>query len=129
MAVVRRKTKKTVEKYEEKANIKKLFLYITIVNSGVSQTIINIFNGLGCSAQFIHYGNGTANKQILDILGIEENKKEVVISIVSEDMLENVKKEISAFFLAHPKNKGIGFSISMTSIIGVRAYQFLSNSF
>jgi hypothetical protein len=129
MAISKKKTNKIVEKYEERSDICKLFMYFTIVNKGLSKSIVSVFNTLGCAASFIHHGRGTASKQILDILGVEDNKKEVIISIVREDVLEDIKRELAAFFADHPNNKGIGFSVNMTSIIGVRAYQFLSNSF
>ena len=114
-------------KYENRADLEKLYVYVTIVNFGQSQNIINIFNLGGCSAQFIQVGNGTANKQIYDILGIEDNRKEVILSIVSRNQINSIKPELEAYFVASKRNKGIGFSIPMKSIIGVKLYQFLAN--
>lgn len=107
---------------------KKLKLYITIVNKGQAQPILRIFERCGSSAQFIQRGEGTATKEIYDILGIEENGKDIVLSFVSEDKIPDIKDELEAFFVASKRNRGIGFSIALSSIIGVRVYQFLANT-
>lgn len=124
----KRKRIETNIPYEKRDDIKKLHLYITIVNFGQSASIISILSQLGSNAQFVQIGRGTAGKQIREILGIEDNRKEIIFSIVSENMIEDVKKELNAFFVASRHNKGIGFSIPMTSIIGIQIYKFLSNS-
>lgn len=104
---------------------KKLLLFITIVNRGQGNFVLKLFESEGANAQFVQYGEGTAQKEIRDILGIEDNSKEVIISIISEDKIENAKKELEAFFKIRKRNRGIGFSIPMTSLIGMKLYQFL----
>jgi len=104
---------------------KKLLLFITIVNRGQGNFVLKLFESEGANAQFVQYGEGTAQKEIRDILGIEDNSKEVIISIISEDKIESAKKELEAFFKIRKRNRGIGFSIPMTSLIGMKLYQFL----
>jgi len=119
--------KEVNRKYENRGDLEKLHIFVTIVNFGQSNAIIKMFESFGVSAQFIQVGNGTANKNVLDILGIEDNRKEVIISVVSRSQIENIKPELEAYFAASRWNKGIGFSIPMKSIIGVKVYQFLAN--
>lgn len=114
--------------YEERSDLKKLSLYVTIVNHGQSGPIMKIFQNAGANAQFIQLGHGTAGRQVLDILGISDNRKEIVLSIIKQEALSEVKKELEAFFMINKRNKGVGFSIAMTSIIGVKVYQFLANA-
>jgi len=104
---------------------KKLLLFITIVNRGQGNFVLKLFESEGANAQFVQYGEGTAQKEIRDILGIEDNSKEVIISLISEDKIESAKKELEAFFKVRKRNRGIGFSIPMTSLIGMKLYQFL----
>lgn len=104
---------------------KKLLLFITIVNRGQGNFVLKLFESEGANAQFVQYGEGTAQKEIRDILGIEDNSKEVIISLISEDKIESAKKELEAFFKIRKRNRGIGFSIPMTSLIGMKLYQFL----
>lgn len=108
-----------------KTDIKKLSMFITIVNRGQGNFVLKLFESEGANAQFVQYGEGTAQKEIRDILGIEDNSKEIIISLISQDKIDSAKKELEAFFKVSKRNRGIGFSIPMTSLIGMKFYQFL----
>ena len=112
----------------DEANIKKLSLFITIVNRGQGNYVLKIFEQEGANAQFVQLGEGTAQKEVRDILGIEDNEKEVIISLIPNDRIEGTKNELEAFFIVNKRNRGIGFSIPMTSLIGMKVYQFLTDS-
>ena len=58
-------------------------------------------------------------------MGLDNNEKEIVISLITNDRIESVKSELEAFFKINKRNRGIGFSIPMTSLIGMKVYQFL----
>lgn len=107
---------------------KKLSLFVTIIGKGQALPVMRIFERGGSSAQFVQRGEGTAQKEIYNILGMEETDKDIVLSFISQDKIPDVKNELSAFFMANKKNRGIGFSIPLSSIIGVRVYQFLANT-
>ena len=62
-----------------------------------------------------------------DILGIEDNGKEIIISLIPNERIEEAKNELEAFFKVNKRNRGIGFSIPMTSLIGMKVYQFLTD--
>ena len=107
---------------------KKLSLFVTIVSEGLAPIVIRLFERGGSSAQFVKRGEGTAQKEIYDILGIENNGKDIIFSFLSEDKIDDMKKELAAFFAANRRNKGIGMVIPLSGIIGVRVYQFLANT-
>ena len=107
---------------------KKLSLFVTIVSEGLAPIVIRLFERGGSSAQFVQRGEGTAQKEIYDILGIENNGKDIIFSFLSEDKIDDIKKELAAFFAANRRNKGIGMVIPLSGIIGVRVYQFLANT-
>jgi len=108
-----------------KTDVKKLSMFITIVNRGQGNFVLKLFESEGANAQFVQYGEGTAQKEIRDILGIEDNSKEIIISLISQDKIDSAKRELEAFFKVSKRNRGIGFSIPMTSLIGMKFYQFL----
>lgn len=128
MRKVKTKDNKTNESFEKTNDIKKLSLYVTIVNKGQANAVTSLFQRMGSSMQFIEVGNGTANKNVLDILGIEDNAKEIIFALIKTELVKDARKELEAFFMASKKNKGIGFAIDLTSIIGVKLYRFLTNS-
>jgi len=123
------KPKKVKEaKFEEKKDLDKLYVYFTIVNSGVADSVVKVFEDMGCSVSFIQNGTGTASEEVKKALHIVDSRKEVVISIIRESRLEDVEKELAAFFLASKRNKGVAFATRMDAIQGVRVYKFLSQT-
>ena len=126
-----KKKKQEVETKNEfqldESNIKKISMFITIVNRGQGNYVLKIFEQEGANAQFVQLGEGTAQKEVRDILGIEDNGKEIIISLIPNERIEEAKNELEAFFKVNKRNRGIGFSIPMTSIIGMKVYQFLTD--
>ena len=123
------KKKQTIETKNEfqldETNLKKISMFITVVNRGQGNYVLKIFEQEGANAQFVQLGEGTAQKEVRDILGLEDNEKEIIISLITNERIESVKSELEAFFKINKRNRGIGFSIPMTSLIGMKVYQFL----
>ena len=123
------KAKKEVQiPYDQSNEIKPLVAYFCIVDYGHAHNIIEIFTKAGSSASFVQLGNGTASKHIRDILGIEENTKEIIVSLIREEKLPEALTELTNYLDSSKRNKGIGFSVSLTGLAGVRIYQFLANN-
>ena len=124
-----KKKKQTIETKSEfqldETNLKKISMFITIVNRGQGNYVLKIFEQEGANAQFVQLGEGTAQKEVRDILGLDDNEKEIIISLITNERIESVKSELEAFFKINKRNRGIGFSVPMTSLIGMKVYQFL----
>ena len=127
MPIIRKKPKKE-PLYEERSDIKKLYVHITIVPSGQASTINKLFKSLGVACQFNQKGRGTANRKVREILGIEDNHKDLIISLIPENLIPTITRELEAYFAASDRNRGIGFTIPMDSIISVRVYNFLADA-
>lgn len=121
------KKKKLPEQKLDKIVQKKLFVFITIVSVGHSRDITRLLEKHQVSAQFIQSGEGTASKEIYNLLGVEEVDKEIVFSFVTEEKIPAVKKDLSEYFTSNKRNRGIAMAIKLSSIIGVRVYQFLAD--
>ena len=113
---------------EENPRLKKLALYLAIVDYGQSDHIIRIFQRYNSSMQFIQNGTGTAVKAVRDILGLEDNRKEVIFAFVTLDKVEEIKNELNAYFFSSKKNRGIAFTVKLNSLIGVKLYHFLTQT-
>lgn len=114
--------------FEEKNDLKKVVFFVTIVNGGISDNIVKLLQNCGVNTSFIEKGNGTASRAVLDIMGIADNKKDIVMSLTSEDNVPLIKEELQIFFNAAKRNRGIGFSIKLDSMVGVKLYKFLTNT-
>ena len=127
MAVISKKTQKETT-YEQRDDISRLFVHIAIVPGGQAPSINKLFKSLGVACQFNRRGRGTANKKVREILGIEDNHKDLIISLIPEGLVERIRKELDAYFAASDKNRGIGFTIPMSSIISTRVYNFIADA-
>ena len=129
-----KKVKKVVKKeeaytpFEKRDDLKKLVFYIVIVNYGQGDNIIRLFKNRGSTAQFVQIGEGTANSRVKEILNIEDTRKEIVCSIVREDRVKEIKDELEAYFAVSSKNRGVGFTIELSSMVGVKLYKFFTQT-
>ena len=73
------------------------------------------------------YGRGTANSEMLNLLGIAESDKAVIMSYIREDKVKEALDTLNEKFHKVKNGKGIAYTISLDSIIGVSMYQLLSN--
>ena len=116
-------TKKT-----KNPNIKKLKVLITIVNRSKALFYTDLLEQYDVNMQMTLYGNGTANSEMLGFLGLVETEKAVILSIVREDKIKDIKMVLAEKFDKVKDGKGIAYTIPMQSIIGVSIYQFLANN-
>lgn len=120
--------KKQIAPFEKTHELKKLKLFITIVNEGQASAVVKIMEHNESSMSCVILGRGTASKDIYEVLGIGEEKKQIVISVVKEELISQINEELNYRFSLSKIAKGIGFAISITSIVGVSLYKFLSNT-
>lgn len=126
--MAKKNAKQTYVPIEDRRDLKRLSLYVVIVPKGQGQAMINLMQDYNSSLQFLHVGYGTANKEVLEILGIQDNQKDVVVGVVTPGEIKDIKKEIDAFFEINKKKRGIAFTIPLSSMVGVKVYHFLSNT-
>lgn len=133
--IVEKKASKKVNKKEEETpafetrqDLKKMLLYTIIVPKGQAENICRILKANKSSAQFIQVGDGTANSRVRDILGIDDTKKDVVYSLIREDAVPDLKRELDAYFAASKRNRGIAYTINLQSFVGVKLYKFFTQT-
>ena len=114
--------------FEERKELKKLVFYVVIVNFGQGDNIVRILKANHSTAQFIQAGEGTATNKIRDILNIDDNRKEVIYTLIREDYISELQKELEAYFVASKRNAGVGFAIDLDSFMGVKLYKFFTQT-
>ena len=125
---LRKKTKEVKNEVKKEKELAKLSFYIVILDAGYANNIVKLLTNLGVASAFVQKGRGTATRQIREILGVEDNKKEIIYSIVRNDKIEDISREIRAFFASSKKIRGISFSTPLTGIISMRIYSFLADN-
>jgi len=121
--------KSTINKaYDEQYLIEPLKLLFVIVNKYQGNYFLDAFKELGVSCAFLSYGKGTATDDLKHILGIGEDKKDVVICLVKSDEIDNYLKICKERFKVSRAAKGIAFAVPVDSMISVFAYRFITNT-
>ena len=117
-----------IKKAPPKSAPKKLSLYFVIVNKGHGEAVVKLLHSrFQTSLTYVHKGEGTATAVVSEILGFNDNRKDVIISVIKREQLKEIKEEIESFFAIHKKNKGVAFSVPLDSVVGTNTYHFLAN--
>ena len=107
--------------------IKKLKLLFTVVDRPKGEFYLDVLSQFEVNCQILTGGMGTANSEIIDMLGLNIHKA-VILSVVREDMVDTIMKCLEEKFTTIRNGKGIAFAVPLSSVIGVNIYQFLSNN-
>ena len=79
------------------------------------------------NVQMVLYGKGTATSEMLNLLGLVESDKTVILSYIKEDRVKDALDTLNEKFQKVKNGKGVACTISLDSMIGVSMYQLLSN--
>ena len=107
--------------------VRKIKMLVTVVDRSKTLFYLDLLEQFEVNLQTVLYGKGTANPQLLDFLGLIESDKSVIISYIREDKVKDALETLQDKFNTVKNGNGIAFIVPLDSIIGVSAYQFLSN--
>ena len=107
--------------------IKKLKLLFTVVDRNKGEFYLDVLSQYDVNFQTVINGTGTAKSEILDMLGLNNNKA-VVISVIREDLTDTIMNVLDEKFNTIRNGKGVAFAVPLSSVIGVNIYRFLSNN-
>ena len=122
----KKETKPSVTK-KEVASVKKLKMLVTIVNRSKNLFYLDLLEEFDVNVQMVLYGKGPADSEMLNLLGLAETDKAVILSYINEDRVKDALDTLNEKFHKVKNGKGVAFTIAMDSIIGVSMYQLLSN--
>ena len=107
--------------------IKKLKLLFTVVDRTKVEFYLDVLSQYEVNFQTVINGTGTANSEMLSMLGLNNNKA-VVVSVIREDLTDTILNMLDEKFRTIRNGKGIAFAVPLSSVIGVNIYRFLSNN-
>ncbi len=106
--------------------IKKLKLLFTVVDRPKAEFYLDVISQFDANCQLAVGGLGTANSEIVDLLGLNIHKA-VILSVIREDRMDEVMNCLEDKFETIRNGKGIAFAVPLSSVIGVNLYRFLSD--
>lgn len=101
-------------------NNTKLLLSIYIVNNrdGVRVSRIAKKNGVKGTTAFL--GHGTIDSNLLDFLGLNDVRKELVLMVADEEITDIAMEAVSKNLKLERSGRGIAFALEVTRVIGIR---------
>lgn len=105
----------------------KLMMLITVVQKGKGTFFADFLKTFGANLQVCIVGTGTARTGLVEFLGLKDNKRTIIFSIVREDKLKEIFAALEERFHAVDNDTGISFAVPLSSMIGKLSYGFLSN--
>lgn len=126
----KRRTPKQAKNNTEKSKLDapvKLKLLFTIVDRSKGDFYLSALEGYDVNMQTVIYGNGTAPTEALNLLGLNDAKKAIIISCVKENKVKEIMAAYEDKYFKTKNGKGIAFTIPVSSVIGVMVYKFLVN--
>ena len=106
----------------------KLKLLFTVVNRQKAEFYMDLLQSFDVNMQLAMTAHGTANSEMLDVLGLVDSEKVVIISVIRNDKVNDALKMLEEKFNTIKNGKGIAYTVPLTSTIGVAIYQFLCNN-
>jgi nitrogen regulatory protein PII len=105
----------------------RLALLVTIVQKGKGTFFADFLQTFDANLQISVVGTGTAQSDLVEFLGLKDNKRSVIFSVVREDRVDKIFEALQERFQTVNNGTGISFTIPLTSVIGKLSYGFLSN--
>lgn len=107
--------------------IKKLKLLFTVVDRPKGEFYLDVLSQFDVNFQMALAGQGTASSDLVELLGLEPHKV-VILSVVREDLVDDIMNCLEDKFNTVRNGKGVCFAVPLASVIGVNLYQFLSDN-
>ena len=107
--------------------IKKLKLLFTVVDRSKAEFYLDVISQFNVNCQLAMPGTGTAASELVELLGLNLQKA-VVLSVVREDLVDEILNTLEDKFATIRNGKGIAFAVPLSSVIGVNMYQYLSDN-
>lgn len=105
----------------------KMQLLFTVVNKAKTDFYVDLLQNFEVNFQTILHAQGTARTEALQMLGLNDSERSVIISVIRKDMARAAMDMLGEKFKSVKNGSGIAYTVPLTSTIGVAIYQFLSN--
>ena len=111
-----------------KATAEKLELLVTVIGRSKTEYFLDLIQSFDVNMQLSVLSRGTANAKMMELLGLTDNEKTVIFSVIKESKIIKALDELDNKFKTIKGGKGIAFTIPLSSVIGTLIYGFLSDN-
>ena len=105
----------------------RLVMLVTVVKKGKGTFFADFLQSFDANLQICLVGTGTAQANLVEFLGLKDNKRSVIFSVVRDDRVDDIFAALQERFQTVNRGTGIAFTIPLSSVIGKLSFAFLSN--
>lgn len=113
--------------FEKRETVQSLSLFFTIINRHQAQYFVKAYQDVGCSLSMVMYAHSMPPVEILQLLGAEETKKDIIMTVTRTEYIPELKKIAEERFKISKISKGIAFAIPIDAVSGIAVYKFLAD--
>lgn len=106
----------------------RLELLITIVQRKKADYFMDLIQSFEVNMQFAIHGEGTAKAEMLDMLGLDDSDKAIIISVIREDKVSAALGTLEQKMKTIKGVSGIAYTVSLSSLIGTSVFSFLTDN-
>lgn len=103
-----------------------IYMMVTVINRNQAEKFLSFYKEEQLAVMLVTLGAGTAGSEILDYLGLEASEKAIIVSFVTDDVWKKVKRNLQRGMQIDFPDRGIAFTIPLSSIGGKRELMFLT---
>lgn len=100
-------------------DIKPVKLLIVIIDRRKGKKVTKLLSEKGVKYHLIALGYGTAPNEIQSFFGFGETEKDVIMSVVAEDIIKSTLSYLTEQLNFNEPNSGIAFTIPITSLASI----------
>lgn len=105
-----------------------VFVMVTITDRKKILDFLEFYRTNQAGVNFVVLGTGTANSEVLDYLGLEDEGKAVIFSVVTDLIWGKIKRGLERKLQIDVPGTGIAFAVPMSSVGGKRELLFLTEN-
>lgn len=103
----------------EKSNLEVIYV---ITNYGLGSKVVKTAKKCGVTGGTIFLGRGTVKSRLLEMLGISDIRREVVLMVSDKKTAYNALEKLNKEFHFDKPHNGIAYSISVLDVFGMSSY-------
>ena len=107
--------------------LQKCKLLVTVVDRRKAEFYLDYLEEFRIHMQTVIPAEGTARTEMLELLGLRDSEKAVLLSVIREDCVKEAMNGLSVKFETVRGGKGIAFVIPLSGVMGVSLYRLLSD--
>lgn len=103
-------------------------MLVTIVDRGLGEKVVGFNRAHDVKVNMICLGRGTASSRVLDLLGLGSTEKDVVLSFVPVNRVQEALSNLGEKMEFQKPGRGIAFSIPVNSIAGANVLHYFTTA-